>query len=61
MMKYYAVYLRKNDKLVASGTGKECQKQMGLASLNSFRSLVSKVKSGRNKKYEVLVEDLLEE
>ena len=56
-MKYYAVYLKKNDQLLASGNSRECQRQLGLASRASFYSLVTNVKKGKNQKYEILVEE----
>lgn len=61
MGKYYAVYLRETDELIASGTSAQCQKQMGLASVHSFYSMVSRCKSGKNNKYEIYEEELDEE
>lgn len=57
MQKYYAVYLRETDELLASGTSAEVTKQLKLASVKSFYSMVSRVRSGKNKKYEILIED----
>jgi len=56
-MKYYTVYLKKNDEIVAQGTGHDCATTMG-KSLNGFHSLVSKTKKGIQHKYEVLIEEL---
>lgn len=56
-MNYYAVYLAKSDKLVACGTSRECQRQLGLASVKSFYSMVSRVKKGANQKYEIYTEE----
>lgn len=56
-MKYYAVYLRKTDELIVCGNSLQCQKQLKLASVDSFYSMVSKCLKGKNKKYEVLVEE----
>lgn len=53
---WYTVY-EAPDKLVVIGFGKECAAYMG-CSLNSFHCLVSRVKSGRNKAYCIVVEDL---
>lgn len=58
MQKYYAVYLRETDELLASGTSAEVTKQLKLASVDSFYCLVSRCLKGKNKKYEVLVEDI---
>ena len=51
-MHYYTVYKRKNDELVASGTAAECAEQMQV-SLHTFYSIVTRVKNGTNKKYEI--------
>lgn len=58
MKKIYAVYEKKTDKLLATGNSVFCTRQLGLASVDSFYSLVSRVRSGRNNKYEVLVEEV---
>lgn len=58
MQKYYAVYLRETDELLASGTSAEVTKQLNLASVNSFYSMVSRTRSGKNNKYEILIEDI---
>ncbi len=60
-MKYYAVYLRETDELLASGNSLQCQKQMGLASVNAFYSMISRCLQGKNKKYEVMVEEVNDE
>ena len=56
-MKYYTVYLKETDEIVASGNAKNCAKQMG-TSLASFQCLVSRVNRGIRQKYEVLIEDI---
>lgn len=55
--KYYGIYDSKTDRLLASGTSAECRKQLNLASVKSFYSMVSRVRSGKNKKYDILVEE----
>lgn len=57
MKKYYAVYRAKDDKLLVSGTARECQLKLGLSSVDSFYCMVSRVKSGRNRKYEIYDEE----
>lgn len=52
---YYAVYLRKTDELVCSGTVEECAAQMG-RSIGSFKTLLVRVRSGKNRKYELYQE-----
>ena len=52
---YYTVYLNKDDSIVASGTAKECAKQMN-KSLNGFHSMVSKNKLKKQKKYTVIID-----
>jgi hypothetical protein len=50
-MNYYEVYLRDSNQLVARGTARECRKQLGCASLDSFYALVNRSIRGINKKY----------
>ena len=50
-MKKYRVTLAKNKTVIAYGTAYECVKQMHIASVSSFHSLVSRCQSGKNKKY----------
>lgn len=52
-MKAYTVYLKETGEKVAEGTAFECMKMMGVSSINSFHSLVSNCKSGKNNKYTV--------
>jgi hypothetical protein len=51
------VYLAANDRIVATGSAEECTKQMGLKNVYTFYSIVSKAKSGKYSKYEVIVSD----
>lgn len=53
--KYYAIYLRKTDELVCSGSAEECAKELGV-SMKAFYSLVGRATTGRSKKWEVYVE-----
>lgn len=55
---YYTIYLTKTDEIVASGTGKECMKQLNKKTLNSFYSLVSKSLKGVREKYTIYKEYL---
>lgn len=57
MSKFYMVYLAKDDTIVATGSAKECTKQMGLKSEQSFRSIVSRASLGKLPKYEVIISD----
>lgn len=54
---WYTVYAAYRDQLIVIGNARECAAFMG-CTVNSFQSMVSKVKSGRNKSYCVVVEDL---
>lgn len=54
---WYTVYAAYRDRLIVIGYARECAAFMG-CSVNSFQSMVSKVKSGKNKAYCVVVEDL---
>jgi hypothetical protein len=51
------VYLAADDSIVATGTAKECAKQMGLKNEGCFRRIVSMVRHGQHPKYEVIVSD----
>ena len=53
---FYMVYRAADDKILATGTSRECAKQMGLTGPNCFLSLVSKTRKGKIKKYEIVVE-----
>lgn len=53
----YTVYEAYLDRLVVIGSARECAAYLG-CSVNSFQPMVSKVKSGRNRAYCVVVEDL---
>lgn len=54
---WYTVYAAYRDQLIVIGNARECAAFMG-CTVNSFQSMVSKVKSGKNKAYCVVVEDL---
>ena len=54
---WYTVYEAYRDMLVVIGTSSECAAFMG-CSINAFHCLVSHVKTGKNKAYCVVVEDL---
>lgn len=49
---YYVIYDRKTEGILASGYAEECVEQLNMT-MHSFYSMVSKVKSGTNVKYEV--------
>lgn len=57
LMKYYTVYLRKTDEIIAFGTADECAAQLGLSGKNSFHCTASKSRNGKANKYEIIVED----
>lgn len=60
MGKYYTVYLKKTDEVVAFGNPEICSKMLQLSpknNFNSFHSLVKKAKKG-NTGYEVFIEDV---
>ena len=56
-VKYYALYLRKTDELVCSGTAQECADALGIRK-HSFYVLVHKALHGKVKKWDVYVEDV---
>lgn len=53
---FYIIYLKKNDKIVAVGNAGECAEQLGCKSVRAFYALVSNVKHGKNKRYEIVTE-----
>lgn len=59
---YYTVYLKKNDKVLCSGTARECADAMGFGKknatsrLNTFHSVVSKTRAGMVSKYSFCIE-----
>ena len=57
--KYYTVYRRKTDEILAYGTAKECAQQLGIR-LDSFYCTVSRTPNRKKTKYEIFI-DLVEE
>lgn len=54
-MKYYEIYDKKTDLLIARGTSIECKKQLGCASIDSFYALANRSRRGINKAYRVVI------
>ena len=54
-MNYYEIYDRYSDELLARGTARECRKQLGCASLDSFYALAHRARRGINKTYRVVI------
>lgn len=54
-LKYYTVYLKKTDEIIASGIAIDCAVQMK-KSLNGFLSMVSKNRKGIQNKYSIISE-----
>ena len=50
--KYYTVYLRKTDEIIAFGTAAEVAKQLGFSSLSSFRTCVSRSNNPNDTRYQ---------
>ena len=53
-MNYYEIYLADSGVMVAKGTARECKKQLGCASMDSFYALAARSIRGINKKYTVV-------
>ena len=53
-MNYYEIYDKKTGQLLARGTARECRKELGCASLDTFYTLASRSIRGINKKYSVM-------
>ena len=56
MARYYTIYNRKTEEVVAFGTAKECAQQMN-RSLASFYCTVSRNKLGKHHKYIIVTDD----
>ena len=50
-MKKYRVKIANTGEVVAIGTAFECMKKLGFSSISSFHTIVSRSKSGENRKY----------
>lgn len=50
--KYYTVYDVKTEEMIAAGDAKSCASQLNMHP-QTFYSTVSKVRSGKNKRYEI--------
>lgn len=57
LMKYYTVYLKKSDEIVAFGTSEECASQLGFRNRSTFHNIASLSRKGKRKKYEIIVDD----
>lgn len=58
-MKYYTVYLNKNDKIVAFGDASQCAEQLKLSQgAAGFRTLLCRTKKGQLTKYAIVCEDV---
>lgn len=55
--KFYTIYRKKNDEILATGTSVECIKQLG-CSPSTFYSLVSRARHKKGGLYDVFVENI---
>lgn len=58
--KYYAVYLKKTDEIICSGTAAECAEALGIG-VRAFYVRACKALTGRTTKWEVYVEPFQED
>jgi hypothetical protein len=56
-VKYYSFYARKTDEFLFAGTAREISEHGHFASADSAYSTVCRVLSGRNRRYDVVVEE----
>lgn len=56
-MKWYTVY---EQQILVSGGGAQCAKALGM-SIKTFWCTVSRCRSGKNRKYEIMIEDIEKE
>lgn len=54
-MNYYEIYLAKTGELLARGNARECRRELGCASLDSFYALADRSVRGINKRYRVVI------
>lgn len=57
MRMYYTVYDARTDEVLAFGNIAQCASRLGTSS-QTMRSIISKVRHGKLKRYAVVVEDL---
>ena len=57
MEKYYTIYDNATDEILAFGTAEQCVIKLNMKNKRSFFSMVSHSKSGKIKKYKVVVDD----
>lgn len=57
MKKYYTIYDNKTDEIIAFGSANQCIEKMKLKNRNTFFSMVSNVRTGKIKKYKIIVDD----
>lgn len=60
MVRWYTVYLRETEEVLASGTATQVAGALGM-SMNTFWCTVSRCRSGKNRKYEIEIEDIEKE
>lgn len=58
MSRYYAIYRKRDDALLACGTPEQCSKMMGYASLRPFEDICRRSRAGTLSEYELYVEDV---
>ena len=58
MSRYYAIYRKRDDALLACGSPEQCSKMMGYASLRPFEDVCRRSKAGTLSDYELYVEDV---
>ncbi len=57
MKKYYVVYSKHDDSILAQGNAEVCRKLLGFKTIYVFYSMVSRCNRGLTDKYEVCVID----
>lgn len=58
MSRYYAIYRKRDDELLACGSAEQCAKMMGYTSLRSFEDICRRSMAGTLSKYELYIEDV---
>lgn len=58
--KLYTIYKKNSDELLAFGSAKECADRLGMK-IDSFYSAVTRARKGQREKYNIFVEEVVEE
>ena len=58
MSRYYAIYRKRDDALLACGSAERCTRMMGYKSLRTFTELCRRINAGLSSRYELYIEEV---